>query len=700
MLKQREFSLSLLLAGIAAAFLFRLWAYPGILYSPHSDLIAQGAGLRALESRTLFGETRWPVWDPSCNSGSPAHANPLTAYSSPFNWLFWVLPLDRAANLNFVLSVILAGLSMFVCARRFLKNIGAAFFCGVSYMLSYRYLALIDAGWLPTILMYAYAPLLAWSAERLIARPNAARAAAFSAVLALSAMQGSAQSFYYALLGLIVLIAWLLRDLPRARRKSALIWLLTGATLALMLAAPDILPRAQFTALSTRRNFNYRFFLGSPPAWSSLTTFFDPRDAGGTRFEYWENNFYFGLWLYPLAAWACLRDWKKSRPLAIAFAVIIALCFDSPLLKLLFRFFPGFALFRLSPRLLQLAQLVAVLLAGIGVDSLFQGPWRRRKLMAGIFLCALPIADSGLRMLPRLRSKPLDEAFPAPAFFETLKRSPDSGRVAALGRTAVPYGAAAYYGIDMINGYAPLNLRHYVEYFSILENGDPARTPQSPVVWTDLTSVAKPEMLRALDVESIVGNSPAPLDKIGYEFVGRRDDVPVFSFYHGMVRVPVYLWRDRRPLGPAYFASSLDFVSDEAASLAAIAGSGSAREAHVFGQSASGNPSVDFAGGQARMTRRGENIYEYAIDSRGKKFLILSQIWYPGWRATLDGVEIPLFRTNHALLGCFVPRGAHSLRLEMKSPALNLGLALCATGLLILGFLIAREAVFERRRLA
>ena len=43
------------------AFLFRLWAGPGILYSGHSDLIAHDAGLLALEGRALSGEHRWPL---------------------------------------------------------------------------------------------------------------------------------------------------------------------------------------------------------------------------------------------------------------------------------------------------------------------------------------------------------------------------------------------------------------------------------------------------------------------------------------------------------------------------------------------------------------------------------------------------------------------------------------------------------------
>lgn len=669
-----------LILATGTLFLFRLWAGPGILYSDHSDLLAHDAGLLALEGRTLVLERRWPLWNPSVDAGMPAHAYPPATCAFPLYWPLLLLPVDRAANLGILLNVLLAGLAMFVCARRVLEHPYSALFCAVAYMLSYRYLSMIDAGWTNALTMYALAPLLFWSADRLLERPDRKRTAAFALILGLAAMQGSAQLFYYSLLGLAALAAWRAPGLERSVQGRAALALAGGGTLAFLLAAPDLLPRAQFAALSTRSIRDYAFFLGRAPGFSSLATLLDPRDAGGTRLEYWENNFYFGLALYPLALWGCLKDWKKSRPLLLAFSVCVLLSFDTPLLRLLFRFLPGFASFRLTTRLLQTAQLPATLLAGIGADALLNGLARRRAAAAAAILCLLPVLDSGARMLPRLRTAPLSQALPEPAFAELLRRSPTSGRVAALGRTVLPYGTAPYHGIDLVNGYAPLNLKHYIDYFSVLQNGDPARTPRAPIVWTDLTAVAKPDMLRALDVRYVIGDRPAPLAAIGYDLVGRREGVPVYRFYEGLGRSTVYLWRDRRPLGPAYFATALTPVAGEAESLAAVAASTSVRRANVLGWDGAGGVPFDFAGGSAALTRRGENVYEYSLDSRGENFLILSQVWYPGWRATLDGKELALYRVNHALIGCVVPAGAHALRLEMTSPALRLGLALCALG--------------------
>lgn len=669
----------LALLALGAAVLFRLWAGPGIVYSGHSDIMNSVVSLSALEQRSLRTEGRFPPpWDPSNNAGQPAHAFPVAQYTSPFHWLYLVLPLDRATNLVVLLYALLSGLTMYACARRFLASPPAAFFCGVAYMLSYRLLCAIDAGWPWALAIYAWTPLLFWALDRVVERPGARRAAEFSAVLALVLIGGYPQLVYDALLGLGLFLAWRLRRAEPRARTAVLLAAGGAATVALLLAAPDLLPRLEFASLSTRTRHDYAFFLGRAPGWADLKTLFSPFDDGGRRVEYWENNFYLGLWLYPLGLYAAFKDRRRARPLLAGLAFMLLLGFDTPLLRLLYRFLPGFNLFRLPARILQLAEFCAVLLAGLGVDLLLRGPWRRRAVLAAALLCLPPLADFGLRARTRLVTRPLSEVLPPPAFPELSRDRPDGGRVAALGRSAVSYGLAGYYGVDMINGYESLNLRHYIDYLFVLQTGDAAGAPRAAPVWTDLVAVAKPDMLRALDVRFIVSNRAVPLEPIGYRLAARRDDVPVFTNYGGVARLPVYLYRDERPLGPAYFARSVSAVRTDAESLAALAAASSVLDARAFGWT--GEP-LDLDGGRARMTHRGLAAYTYEVDSRGRNFLILSQVWYPGWRARLDGAPLRLYRTNHALLGGVVPSGRHVLELEMTSPPLKAGLALFGLGL-------------------
>jgi hypothetical protein len=61
--------------------------------------------------------------------------------------------------------------------------------------------------------------------------------------------------------------------------------------------------------------------------------------------------------------------------------------------------------------------------------------------------------------------------------------------------------------------------------------------------------------------------------------------------------------------------------------------------------------------------------------------LVLSDAWYPGWRATVDGQEAEVLRVNHALRGVYVDGGAHRVRFQFRPLSLYLGAAITCAAL-------------------
>ncbi|HEX8230781.1 MAG TPA: YfhO family protein [Chloroflexia bacterium] len=62
--------------------------------------------------------------------------------------------------------------------------------------------------------------------------------------------------------------------------------------------------------------------------------------------------------------------------------------------------------------------------------------------------------------------------------------------------------------------------------------------------------------------------------------------------------------------------------------------------------------------------------------------LVVSESWYPGWHATLDGQPVEVHRTNYLSQGVVVPQGSHTIEMRYQSDALNLGAVLSLLGLL------------------
>jgi len=74
----------------------------------------------------------------------------------------------------------------------------------------------------------------------------------------------------------------------------------------------------------------------------------------------------------------------------------------------------------------------------------------------------------------------------------------------------------------------------------------------------------------------------------------------------------------------------------------------------------------------------------------GDGFVVVSENWYPDWRATADGVEAPVARANGSLIAVAVRAGTEIVELEFESAdyrsgrlASLLSLALVAVGLVL-----------------
>jgi hypothetical protein len=84
-------------------------------------------------------------------------------------------------------------------------------------------------------------------------------------------------------------------------------------------------------------------------------------------------------------------------------------------------------------------------------------------------------------------------------------------------------------------------------------------------------------------------------------------------------------------------------------------------------------------------------IIETSADKRAA--LVVSEINYPGWEATIDGSPAPIFNTDYLLRGVIVPEGAHRVEMRYAAPEARRGAIISALTLLTL----AGMAFFRQR---
>ena len=71
-------------------------------------------------------------------------------------------------------------------------------------------------------------------------------------------------------------------------------------------------------------------------------------------------------------------------------------------------------------------------------------------------------------------------------------------------------------------------------------------------------------------------------------------------------------------------------------------------------------------------------------ESTGQSFLILSDTYYPGWKAFIDEQETPIYKTNGIVRGVFVPSGIHLVKFVYSPLSFKIGALISCSTLVIL----------------
>jgi len=118
-----------------------------------------------------------------------------------------------------------------------------------------------------------------------------------------------------------------------------------------------------------------------------------------------------------------------------------------------------------------------------------------------------------------------------------------------------------------------------------------------------------------------------------------------------------------------------------------------ARHAAVMAGPAPALDSCDSAE-DARIVRRTANTV--AVDARlaCRGMLILSDTWYPGWSARVDGRSVPIYEVDSALRGVVAEAGNHHIDFRYRPASAILGGLMSAAGILA----ACTIALWERRR--
>lgn len=100
-------------------------------------------------------------------------------------------------------------------------------------------------------------------------------------------------------------------------------------------------------------------------------------------------------------------------------------------------------------------------------------------------------------------------------------------------------------------------------------------------------------------------------------------------------------------------------------------------------------PAGNISAAQVHITRYEDRVVEIETTAEAPALLVLTDTFYPGWRATVDGERSTIYRADYWFRGVLLPAGQHRVRFEYDPLSFRIGVAITLATVLAMMCLLA-----------
>lgn len=718
-----------------------------------SDIVSQVYPWR-LTAIEILKQGQFPLWNSYSFLGYPLLANITTAAFYPLNIFYFLFSATTAWSLIVFLQVLLSLLFMYFYLSSLKISsvpsiIGALSFAFCGFMMTkLEWATGGQAGmWLPLFLILV---------DQIIKKPSFLKIILASLVLATINLGGHFQVPVYVLGFSFVYAVFRIINLEEKKHlKIKILSLLAVLIFGFTLVAFQLLPTLELYKLSIREGEGYikGYNFGLLP-FKHLVVFLAPDFFGHPStlnysgfWNYHEMTGYFGLipLIFALSAIFLKKD-KQTIFFSILTLTILSFILPTPWAKIPYLFsFPAIGTSS-ATRLFFLLGFLASTMAAFGSDALFKN-WSKAKSkflkqMILIFLVLLGITVIALshKMMVSLRNlilpwglflafffmflmtflkdkrKPLllffwfsvifltvfdlfrfgwkynpfikkEMLFPTTPIIEYLQKQEKPFRVLAE-KGIMPSNMWISYKLDFPVGYDPIYPQRTATFLTVASGGkfeNPAgrygeiKQFDSPLV--DLMNVKY--LLVSKDKQEKNNNLEEKILLPKFRLVFEDRSVQVFENTTALPRAFIVYNYEIQKDGAKIFESLLrsDFDLSKQITLEEILPF-SLKEGVINEVSYSSKTNGDS---------------EVLVDQSGDGLLFVSDSYYPGWQAFVDGEETKIYRADYNFRAVVVPAGEHKVIFKYKPKSFKIGVYLSSGALILI--LVGRIFFWKRNKI-
>lgn len=652
-----------------------------------------------------------PLWLPYIASGIPIEPQ-IGLYAPLVLILYRFLSVALAFNLSIILNFLLMALGIYLYSRKIGLEKLPALFAGIIFTLSgfmvghLRHVSLESAA--------VIFPYLLITLEEIIIRKKFFWAIILSFLLFYSLGYGHIPTTYFIFaFGFVYFLLRLSQQFKEEGGENIkpIFIFLTGLLFGLLLSSAILIPIFEQIKYSTRAVFGMENSLSPPFKLQFFLMFILPYVFGdpsrGTwniyTESFWENIGYIGiipLILAFLSLFVFRQQNKKWRTVLIFFCIgslVFLLGSWTPFYNLAWNWVPGFSFTRAPGRFLFYLDFALAILAGFGLQNLLS-KYKNKKIWLGGGIVAITLVDLfffGYHFNTVISTKYFAET----ESVQFLKQDPDLYRIRSLG-----VAEAWQEAWEKAHGWTG-DLSPYFKHRELVpEDDNIVYKISTPTILYGLAgrfTLKKPSELDATILSQLESSQSARL--LGMEnvkYLLSFEKIKSNSDFKLVKEIPtedknVYIYQNPQWLPRAYFVTkAIDVPSPEAMLNIITSGIFNPKEEVLLEQKI-GNPNRGGKGEVKIISYQDAQIVLEA-DSLNGGFLVLSDSYYPGWKALVDNQEKPILQANYNYRALELEPGFHRIIFSYQPQSVKLGQIISVSFLVIV--LIA-GVVFWKKRL-
>lgn len=658
-----------------------------------------------------------PRWNPFSFSGMPLAANIQAGTFYPFNLLFFILPFSVAWTALIIFQPILAGIFLYVYLRHLKLSEWSSLLGAITWSLSGFSIAWLAWGTMVHVALWL--PIILLAIDKILLEKRNVKwwALVLVGALSMAVFAGHIQIALYVFIAAGAYALWRTSSMSSTDRSIAfriLSWV--GAAFGLV----TIVQWLPFIELISQAGRLTELDTWTKPGWfvpwKHLAQFIAPDFFGNpTTLNYWgEWNYgefigYIGIISLVFVGYSFFIKDKVSWFWKITLLVALTLMSPNPIAKLPYQLhLPIFA--TLQPtRLMVLVSFSLAVLSAFGFDRFSKQPKKSIVLtfvIIGFLLVALwsivlflPNENMGIakrnlilptllfgvgalfaKLLQLFSAKKFSTVFlvgliglvsfdllrfgwkftpftDSKYFFsqtktiEFLQDQKKPFRVASMDAKILPPNVSAYFGIESIEGYDPISLRSYEEFMAASERGKPDITPPY-----GFNRIITPHNLDSPLIPLLNTRYILSLEDLEQKYLKK-------VFQEGETRI----YEDARALPRAYFVEEIRFEKNRQDLISNLFHTNfqPLKTAYVERPvSLLSTPLMSSETVEIIEHKEGKLILN--VQTLNPRFLIISNLFYPGWQAEVDNKAVEIYRTNYLFQGVVVPSGRHTLVLRYR----------------------------------